>query len=162
MVLAPVGEQPAAPADPVHRVLSFDPDEVVSLELGNREGDKVLARKEDSSWIVISPEESHGDEKKLEAFVSRVGNLVAKDGFEPGEPLSEFGLDPPLLTIKVGMSDGVIYRLHFGSRTVDRGSTYGATNSRQEVFLLPNLIADDAMRMIVDPPYQAPAATATP
>ena len=87
---------------------------------------------------------------------------MAKEGFEPEEPLSEFGLDPPVLTIKVGRTDGVRYRLDVGSRTVDRSSTYGATYGRTEVFLLPNLIADDAMRMITEPPYLTPAATATP
>ena len=162
MVLAPAGEQPAETADPVLRVLSFDPDEVVTLELENLEGDRVVARKADSKWIVVTPEESPGDGNRLEPFVSRVGSLVARDGFQPEEPLSEFGLDPPLLTVNVGMSDGVNYRLHVGSRTVDRSSTYGATIGRTEVFLLPNLIADDAMRMLTEPPYLVPAPTATP
>ena len=160
--LAPVGEDPETTFDPLVPVLSFDPEEVVSIELENREGGRVLATKSDSKWIVVWPEEFAGDENRLEPFVSRVGSLMAKEGFEPEEPLSEFGLDPPVLTIKVGRTDGVRYRLDVGSRTVDRSSTYGATYGRTEVFLLPNLIADDAMRMITEPPYLTPAATATP
>lgn len=162
VLLAPAGQDPQKTVDSPVPVLSFDPEEVVSIELENREGGRVLATKSDSKWIVVWPEESAGDANRLEPFVSRVGSLMAKESFEPEEPLSEFGLDPPLLTIKVGMSDGVRYRLDIGSRTVDRSSTYGATYGRTEVFLLPNLIADDAMRMITEPPYQAAAATATP
>ena len=161
-LLAPVGEDPTPSAEPVLHILRFDPDKVVSLELANREGARVLARKVDSKWIVVSPDGSPGDGNRLEPFVSRIGSLVARDGFQPEEPLSEFGLDPPLLIINVRMSDGVNHRLHVGSRTVDRRSTYGTAIGRTEVFLLPNLIADDAGRMLTELPYLVPAATATP
>jgi hypothetical protein len=160
--LAPAGGDPPAPPDSVLHVLSFDADEVASLELENHKGDRVLAEKQDSNWIVVSPEESLGDGRRLEPFVSRVASLVAKDSFQPDEPLSDFGLNPPVLTISIRMSDGVNHRLHIGAKTVDRRSTYGTTNGRTEVFLLPNLIADDAMLLITEPPYLAPAATATP
>ncbi len=162
VLLTQTREETPAPADPTHRVMSFDPDDVVSLELENRHGDRVVVRKDDSKWRVISPEESPGDDNYVEAFLSRMGNLLAKDSFEPEEPLSEYGLDPPNLTVDIGMSDGVRHRLRVGSRTVDRSSTYGATISQTEVFLLPNLIVDDAMRMINEPPHLAPAARETP
>ena len=162
VLLTQTREETPAPTDPTHRVMSFDPDEVVSLELENRQGDRVVVRKDDSKWRIISPVESPGDDNQVEAFVGRVGNLVAKDAFEPEEPLLEYGLDPPILTVSVGMSDGVRHRLRVGSRTVDRRSTYGATYGRTEVFLIPNLIVDEAMRMINEPAYLAPAATETP
>lgn len=162
VLISPAAENPDTTPSPVVSVLSFDADDVASVELENRERDRVLAEKQNSNWIVVSPRKRPGDDRRLDSFVSRIASLVASARFHPEEPLSNFGLDPPTLTVSITMSRGDQLHLHVGAKTADRRWIYGATEDRTEIFLIPNLIADDAMRLITEPPYVTSDVTANP
>ncbi len=162
VLLVPAGRSPTPTPAPVVSVLSFDVEKAASLKLSDAQGTNVTVQKQDSKWVVLTPKEAAGDNRRLSSLVSRLADLSASGSFEPTEPLASYGLASPGLTIEIELSDGTSHQLRMGNQTPDRRSSYLMVDDRAEVFLVPNFVVDDARSMIASPPYLPPTPTVTP
>ena len=162
VLLIPAGGNQTPTPAPVVSVLRFDVEKIASLKLSDAEGNAVTAQKLDSNWTVLMPKEAAGDNRRLNSLASRLSELSASASFQPTEPLASYGLASPNLTITVELIGGASHQLRIGTQTPDRRSSYAMVDDRPEVFLLPNFVADDAQRLMAEPPYLRPTPTTTP
>lgn len=62
-----------------------------------------LTRNADKNWIIQSPVKAHGDNEKINSFLTRFASLRLVDFSDdaPDTPLSSYGLDQPYLAVSV-------------------------------------------------------------
>ncbi|MBM4255643.1 MAG: DUF4340 domain-containing protein [Deltaproteobacteria bacterium] len=80
-------------------ILTFNDDEVKKLEIRGPDREIVLS-KADAGWSLEKPAQAKADDTEVKTFLSNLRSLNAQDFLEePVVGLSEFGLEPPQMSI---------------------------------------------------------------
>lgn len=83
------------------RVLPLDRDEVHVVEI-ERPGEKVLIRKREDQWELVSPLEDRGDSSAISSLLSSLEFAETKRFVtERAEDLASYGLDRPVATVRI-------------------------------------------------------------
>lgn len=119
--------------------IKVDAQQVDSLEVTTAGLTKKFA-KVNGAWQLASPAEPRSDAVAVDNAVTRVLNAQMKS-LAPPKPLSEYGLDKPAATARIGT--GSSHATLVIGKTAEEGSVYAKDESRQEIFTIESGILDD-------------------
>ncbi|MFT6142700.1 MAG: PAS domain-containing protein [Myxococcota bacterium] len=120
-------------------VWELETDDVIQVEL-SREDETIVVVRDSDGWQLQQPIIGRADASEVE-FV--VVNLTRVRGARPlpGADASQFGLAPPLATLRVTQVDGTLVQLDVGAESPTGSGTYARLETG-EVVLLPYSLAD--------------------
>ncbi len=104
-------------AEEAKRVFDFDPAAVQSLRI-ERDGAKpVTGQRDMNTWAIESPENVPANPQVWERVAATLASLKNdRTVKESAEDVSEYGLDPPLLTVDATLDDGQTIRVTAGEK----------------------------------------------
>lgn len=109
-----------------------------------------------SSWIWLiddnPPVQVYGPKWSGTPFLLG-GPQIERELPEAKEPLSSYGLDPPISVIKVTEKGGYVFEFHLGSTTPDNTSQYVKLTSETSIFTVAEMWARVINDLAVNPPY---------
>ncbi len=109
--------------------------DISALTIKNANGSLSLA-KEDSVWVLKSPNQAPADETEVSSLLSEITSARATEvANETGEDLAGFKLAPPEITVAARLEAGGEKQILLGSKTDGTTKTYYAKNSdRPQIF----------------------------
>lgn len=154
---SPEADDATPPPTPLPPVLSFDPADARALRLSRPAEDRrtELALQKDGRWRVTAPVEEEADQGKV------IRLLDAMAALRPSRvltgtlgPLSDYELDPPVLSVEIELTDQVVHGLTLGAKTATGSAYYGQIRGDEHVYLLPFSLGADVERYLDNPPVK--------
>jgi hypothetical protein len=115
-------------------ILTFNDDEVKKLEIRGPDREVVLS-KADGGWTLEKPAQAKADDTEVKTFLSNLRSLNAQDFLEePMVSLSEFGLEPPQMSIALTLgADSAQKTVLIGDEKTDDKGTKNRYVKRAEL-----------------------------
>jgi hypothetical protein len=124
-------------------ILHVKRDAVRSLDVGGPEGSYALSRTEGGDWALTQPVATQAGRWSVDALLGSLESLrMDSVADESPKDLKPFGLDKPVRTVTLGLSDGTRKTLEIGAATADK--KYNArVSDRPLVAVIPGAVADE-------------------
>jgi hypothetical protein len=124
-------------------VLHVKRDEVRSLEITGPEGAYALAG-DGAGWTIVRPLATRAGRWPVDGLVGALEGLRMESiAAEEAKNLKEYGLDPPVRTVKLTLQDGSSRTLELGSPAVGDKRFHAREASTRQVVVVPGAIVDD-------------------
>ena len=120
-----------------------------------------VARKDETTWEIVSPSTEPADNRRVEDAVGRIARLNATRKIEQPGDLSAYGLAQPPLRIELRLS-GSTRELLVGNKTPDNSSYYVKTPDAGTVYVVSSFAISEMTRWLTEPPRPRPTPTAIP
>ncbi|MDR0310636.1 MAG: DUF4340 domain-containing protein [Acidobacteriota bacterium] len=137
------GEKREAAKKTEKRIWQFDAEDIVRVDLTSHDGDggdtdhMTAERDEDGRWKITAPKELTADSDQLNRLASYAARLDRENVVDPSAgDLSQFGLSPARLELRLTAKDGREYGISFGENNPSGNFTYSALAGGKEVFLV--------------------------
>ena len=131
------GEKRAAEKKTENRIWRFDAEDIVRVELTSREDRMSAERGDDGRWKITAPRQWLADGDQLNRLASYAARLDRDSVVESdAADLSQFGLSPARLELRLTGKDGREYGIAFGENNPSGSSTYSALTGEREVFFV--------------------------
>ena len=112
----------------------------------------------DSEWAILDPVELEPSEELV--LADKWSNIpevlsgprvddILRDNIED---LSEFGLDPPQIKVRLGLAAGADVEFYLGNPTPDGEHRYGSVKGEPELYAMTMQLADRIGALVTDPP----------
>jgi Domain of unknown function (DUF4340) len=124
-------------------ILHVKRDAVRSLEVSGPEGSYALSRTEGGDWALKQPVATQAGRWSVDALLGSLESLrMDSVADESPKDLKPFGLDKPVRTVTLGLSDGTRKTLEIGAGTADK--KYNArVSDRPLVAVIPGAVVDE-------------------
>jgi hypothetical protein len=124
-------------------VLHVKRDAVRSLEVSGPEGSYALSRTDGGDWALTQPVATQAGRWSVDALLGSLESLrMDSVADESPKDLKPFGLDKPVRTVTLGLSDGTRKTLEIGAATADK--KYDArVSDRPLVAVIPGAVVDE-------------------
>jgi len=131
---------------------SLNQDDIVSIEIARRDGERTRVEKgQDGAWRITSPEPLPGDKDAISSLVSSAAKLEAdKVVEEKPADLSVFGLKDPYARITVTLKDGKTRTLLLGDDAPVGGGAFAQPEGDPKVYLLTSWVKGGLDKLAVD------------
>lgn len=144
-------EKEAAEADQSVSVLDLEEDDIASVAFRSEEGDDVVFKKEDDSWIKKDEEEFPLNQDSVTSAVSGISQMTADQELEQTEELSEYDLDEPENEIIITMDDGEETVIQVGMKNDSTDQYYiKKSDDDKNIYLVPASSIDPFMSTVYD------------
>ena len=142
-------------------VLRFDDRDIQQI-VARRGGQQTVAEKNgEGAWRLV-PSGENADRWRVVGLVSRLAGLRATRRLaEPGN-LADYGLATPDLTVTLRQSDGKEHSILFGAKAPAEAGTYAKVVDDAAVYVVSNAVAQDAERLVTEPPRESPSPSPVP
>lgn len=151
--------------------MAYGEYDVVELDIVGPQGTARFARTNETftrDWQMLQPTAlapDQLDQVRVNGAASRLARLTAGQVITNVTDLASYGLDPPVLTVTLTISDGQKITLSTGDETPVDNNRYLLTGTdNQSVYVVFGLAVDDLYRLLVAPPLAPmplPTVTAT-
>jgi Domain of unknown function (DUF4340) len=124
-------------------ILHVKRDAVRSLDVSGPEGSYALSRTEGGDWALTQPVATQAGRWSVDALLGSLESLrMDSVADESPKDLKPFGLDKPVRTVTLGLSDGTRKTLEIGAATADK--KYDArVSDRPLVAVIPGAVVDE-------------------
>ena len=144
--LALSGQRPGrAPFEAAGLMVQVPTDRVRAVEVTSATAARRFRRSADGRWVAettgSADQGASIDEALKLLHVTRPERIVRAPELGAGT-LTEFGLDPPVLTVTARVDGGPAFVVHFGARNPLGVARYARVGNNSEVVLLPRHVAD--------------------
>ncbi len=116
-------------------VLKFDSKIATEVTLTGPEDTVRFERDENADWVQTVPEERDADQARVTTLVRALASLQFIDVAAP-DPASDFGFDPPTLSMKVRLADDTEHEVLVGGTTPDGSHRYLRRPDDEATFLV--------------------------
>ncbi len=124
-------------------ILHVKRDAVRSLEVSGPEGSYALSRTEGGDWALTQPVATQAGRWSVDALLGSLESLrMDSVADESAKELKPFGLDKPVRTVTLGLSDGTRKTLEIGAATADKKYNVRVTD-RPLVAVIPGAVVDE-------------------
>jgi hypothetical protein len=131
------GEKREAARKTENRVWRFDAEDIVYVSLNTRYGLMTAERNPEGQWKITAPREWLADNAQLNRLASYASRLDRESVVDPGAAdLSQFGLLPAQLELRLTDKNGREYGISFGENNPSGNSTYSVLTGENEVFFV--------------------------
>ena len=120
-----------------------------------------VARKDETTWEMVSPSPEPADQRRVEDAVGRIAKLNAIRKIEDPGDLSAYGLAQPPIRIELRLS-GSTRELLVGNKTPDNSAYYVKTADAGTVYTVSSFAIGEMTRWLTDPPKPRPTPTPMP
>ena len=117
-----------------------------------------VARKDESTWEIVSPSTEPADNRRVEDALGRVARLNATRKIEEPGDLSAYGLAQPPIRVQLRLADAT-RELLVGAKTPDNSGYYVKTPDAGTVYVVSSFAISELTRWVSEPPR--PRATPT-
>ena len=134
---------PAGTPDPLETVFEIDADDVDSLTVTARGGDRTVVEKNDDRWRIVEPFPANVDVAGVVSLTSSLANLeMQRVVAEPEDALDlePFGLTAPGIEVGFGTTEGADGRLLIGDRSPGGDDLYATVAGSGRVFLISGFL----------------------
>lgn len=134
---------PAGTADALEAVFDVDADDIDSLSVTARNGDRTVVEKDDDRWRLVEPFPVNVDVTRVVSLSSSLANLeIQRVVAEPEDApdLEPFGLAAPGIEVGFGTTDGTDERLLIGDRSPGDDDLYATVAGSNRVFLISGFL----------------------
>jgi hypothetical protein len=124
-------------------VLHVKRDAVRALEVSGPEGSYALSRTEGGDWALTQPVATQAGRWSVDALLGSLESLrMDSVADESPKDLKPFGLDKPVRTVTLGLSDGTRKTLEIGAATADKKYNVRVSD-RPLVAVIPGAVVDE-------------------
>ena len=125
------------PPSPAYRITERAPNEITRITITNEHGTMALAQDENGIWSGAE-QFVHLNQIFAHVLASDFVNPTVSTRFEVESEgqLAEFGLEPPLRTVRVQYADGSTDILRVGHTTLDGRFFYALMEGRDHIYLI--------------------------
>jgi uncharacterized protein DUF4340 len=124
-------------------VLHVKRDAVRALEVSGPEGSYALSRTEGGDWALTQPVATPAGRWSVDALLGSLESLrMDSVADESPKDLKPFGLDKPVRTVTLGLSDGTRKTLEIGAATADKKYNVRVSD-RPLVAIIPGAVVDE-------------------
>lgn len=124
-------------------VLHVKRDAVRALEVSGPEGSYALSRTEGGDWALTQPVATQAGRWSVDALLGSLESLrMDSVADESPKDLKPFGLDKPVRTVTLGLSDGTRKTLEIGAATADKRYNVRVSD-RPLVAVIPGAVVDE-------------------
>ncbi len=118
------------------KILTLKEDEVKQIELLRAgEGPTLLVKDDSGKWSIQSPAGLAADNTAIASLSGQVTALAADRLIDENlTDLTAYGLEPPVVSVKITMKDGTSHRLRIGGETPDKSSVYASVDGDRRLF----------------------------
>ena len=102
---------------------------------------------------MIEPEESQADGLRIEGLVFQLAEAGYISAIEDAEDLSQYGLEPPELTITLVLTDLTSIELEVGDENPGGNARYVLKDDDPTVYLVPTYVMREVVSLVDNPPY---------
>lgn len=127
------GETEDGTSESTVQVVNIDKDTIISVEIAGGNRDTISLKKQGEDWQLSDLPDAPLLSENVEGMFTNVSPVTATKELEAAE-LSEYGLDQPELTVKIGTSDGGEHELRFGSEVPTTGGRYGLYTGSNKIY----------------------------
>lgn len=114
---------------------------VAGVVLKNENGTVPLMLYDSEIQFIDAPADTPMDPSALKSFVYRMAHIPAEKKLEPGERLSDFGLEEPAASVSVICTDGETVRLFLGDEAPFESGWYIMSDQDSSVYLTDEVTA---------------------
>jgi hypothetical protein len=123
-------------------VLHVKRDAVRALEVSGPEGSYALSRTEGGDWALTQPVATQAGRWSVDALLGSLESLrMDSVAEESPKDLKPFGLDKPVRTVTLGLSDGTRKTMEIGAATADKKYNVRVSD-RPLVAVIPGAVVD--------------------
>ncbi len=126
-------------------IFKTDKDKIVSMTLKTSKDEFTLIIK-DKNWVVNSSENIKLSQSKVDSLAYDFAILNADALISENGNLADYGLDKPLATPKIRLSDGTEKRFLLGSLTPTGNSYYFKMNEDSKIYTISVATGDDFIK----------------
>jgi hypothetical protein len=124
-------------------ILHVKRDAVRSLDVSGPEGSYALSRTEGGDWALAQPIATQAGRWSVDALLGSLESLrMDSVADESPKDLKTFGLDKPVRTVTLGLSDGTRKTLEIGAATADKKYNVRVSD-RPLVAVIPGAVVDE-------------------
>ena len=152
---APSGTPTVAPSVVIDVPLNM----VTYAEVAEAGKTAAVARKDETTWEIVSPAPEPADNRRVEDAVGRVARLNATRKIEQPGDLVAYGLAQPPIRVELRLS-GSTRELLVGNKTPDNSSYYVKTPEDGAVYVVSSFAIGELTRWLAEPPRPRPSPTA--
>ena len=116
------------------RIISFDAEKAVSLEIQRPDGSLGLEKGDDGLWMITSPGENPADGEEVDDIITRLSSFKAIDAAEGAEV--DHGFDEPSLKVRVGLDDGTTRGIIVGGKAEEKNRYFTRAEDGESVYLI--------------------------
>lgn len=116
------------------KLLTIPEDQLSQIEIKRKDG-KSLTLKKSDKWQITAPETLPVDSDAVSGLVSTAGSLSAEKVIEKNNTdWSSYGLQTPVLEVKLTKKDGKTQTLQFGDDTATGGGVYARLDGGPQLY----------------------------
>jgi hypothetical protein len=108
--------------------------------------------REDGEWVFLDTREIPEPERWSGIPLLLTGPRATRVLDDPADDLNEYGLDPPITSVRVDIKGSIQFNFILGVNTADGSATYGRVIGSDDVFLLPSSWPPVLTALVTDPP----------
>jgi len=125
---------------------------LIGISITHLGQEQVFVRRADGEWVFLDSGEIPDPERWSGIPLLLTGPRSTRVLDEPADDLSEYGLDPPITSVRVDIAGGIQFNFILGVNTADGSATYGRVIGSDAVFLLTSSWAPLLTMLVTDPP----------
>ena len=133
------------PATETISIFKTDKDKIVSMTLKTPKSEFAFAKK-DKNWVVTGLEDIKLTQSKVDSLAYDFAILNADTLISENGNLSDYGLDKPLATPKITLSDGTEKKFILGSLTPTGNSYYFKMNDDAKIYTISSSTGEDFIK----------------
>lgn len=119
------GETPGQTQQPAGKVLTLKAEDVASLTIEPRDGQKVSLKRDDTNWLITEPLSAPAETWTVEDLLRTLAELESRGRVElTSQQVAAAGLDQPRFVVTVTDKSGKSTKLQVGQRAAAGGSLY--------------------------------------
>ena len=121
------------------KILSLKEEDLKQLEIERAgEAPTILVKDDTGKWSITAPTALAGDMAAISSVAGQATNLTSDRVIdENATDLPAYGLEPPVVSLKLTMKDGTVNRLRIGGDTPDKSSTYAYLDGDKHLYAIP-------------------------
>ena len=154
------------PTDKSTWILTLAQEDVQQLAVTDQGTTAIVARGGDNLWYVGGVGGQEADATRVDTLIASLVDLKsARTLTQTTESLAAFGLEPPAITVTVGLSGTQQEVLFVGDKNPQGSQYYMQHKGQTPIYLVYSAVVDDLKGLVSNPPYKptaTPAPEATP
>ncbi len=126
------------------KVLSLKEEDIKQLEIERAgEAPTIMMKDDAGKWTITSPAGLTADQAAIAAISGSATPLNADHAIDDNlSDLAAYGLEPPVLSVKVTTKDNKVSRLRFGGETPDKTSVYASLDGDKHLYAMSTSVRD--------------------
>lgn len=142
------------PADPWFYQVSFE--DIISIEVYAEENSETFSKNDKGEWVIDRLDDIPPSHRRWGGIVLLLSGPQTRRDFSTVRPIiedpSEYGLDDPHLTVKIGLTAGRSLEFRLGDETPDGEQHYGQVVGFPQLFLITSIWGEVLARLANETP----------